>query len=160
MMALGDPAGAAAAPAAAESAVKVVTEAANVANSFLNRDTIKGGTESIMKLHESTSKAVLDFWGKILTVTHVSNPNVDPAGGDVSGDDQSSADLTAIVSLSAWDDWMLQSDAQMGYAVSRGILGAGAYQLELRRHTIDGNLLVQARAQAVKLGECSVELTN
>ncbi|KAJ8059762.1 hypothetical protein OCU04_011397 [Sclerotinia nivalis] len=160
-IAIGDPAGAAAAPAAAASAVKVATEAANVANSFLKPETIKaikGGAEAVLKLYESTSTAVNDIQSKIDDVTDASKVILKPAGGDVSGDDQSNADLAAIFSLAAWDDWMLQSDAQMVYAVEQSIGGAGAYQLELRRHAIDGKLLVQARAQAVKLGQEYIQL--
>lgn len=145
-IAIGDPEAAAAAPAAAESAIKVVSEAGSVANLFLKPETIegiKGGTEAILKLYERTSAAVND----------VAAVDLNSAGGDVSGEDQSNADLAAIVSIAAWDEWMIQSDEQMAYAVEQKIEGAGAYQAELRRHAIDGKLLVQARAQSVKLGK-------
>jgi hypothetical protein len=41
----------------------------------------------------------------------------------------------------------------MAYAAQQSIGGAEAYHSELKRHSIDGKLLVQVRAQAVKLGE-------
>ncbi|KAF7941575.1 hypothetical protein EAE99_001212 [Botrytis elliptica] len=150
-IAIGDPEAAAAAPGAAESAIKVVSEAGSLANLFLKPETIegiKGGTEAILKLYERTSAAVND----------VAAVDLNSAGGDVSGEDQSNADLAAIVSIAAWDEWMIQSDEQMAYAVEQKIEGAGAYQAELRRHAIDGKLLVQARAQSVKIGQEYVQL--
>ncbi|APA12273.1 hypothetical protein SS1G_10715 [Sclerotinia sclerotiorum 1980 UF-70] len=161
-LAIGDPAGAAAAPAAAASAVKVATKAANVENSFLKPQTIKAiksSTEAVFKLYQSTSTSVNDIRIKIDRGTdNTSKVVLNTAGGDVSGDNQPNADLAEILSLAAWDDWMLESDAQMAYAVAQSIGGAGAYQLELRRHAIDGKLLVQARAQAVKLGQEYIQL--
>ncbi|KAF7862988.1 uncharacterized protein EAF02_010537 [Botrytis sinoallii] len=150
-IAIGDPEAAAAAPGAAESAIKVVSEAGSLANLFLKPETIegiKGGTEATLKLYERTSAAVND----------VAAVDLNSAGGDVSGEDQSNADLAAIVGIAAWDEWMIQSDEQMAYAVEQKIEGAGAYQAELRRHAIDGKLLVQARAQSVKIGQEYVQL--
>ncbi|PQE19727.1 putative sterigmatocystin biosynthesis P450 monooxygenase stcF protein [Rutstroemia sp. NJR-2017a BVV2] len=141
-IAAGDPAGA----AAAASAVNVATKATNVAGFFLKSDTIKaikGGTEAVLKLYESTNAPKCD---------------VTTAGGDVSDDNQSNVDLAAVYGLAAWDDWILQSDTQMAYAVQQSIGGAEAYRLELRRHSIDRRLLVQARAQAVKLGQEYIQL--
>ncbi|TGO62760.1 hypothetical protein BELL_1103g00030 [Botrytis elliptica] len=150
-IAIGDPKAAAAAPGAAESAIKVVSEAGSLANLFLKPETIegiKGGTEAILKLYERISAAVND----------VAAVDLNSAGGDVSGEDQSNADLAAIVSIAVWDKWMIQSDEQMAYAVEQKIEGAGAYQAELRRHAINGKLLVQARAQSVKIGQEYVQL--
>ncbi|KAF7899254.1 uncharacterized protein EAF01_008467 [Botrytis porri] len=159
-IAIGNPAGAASAPTAAASAVKVISEAANVANSFVKPETIKAlksGTEAIFKLWTSTNTTVTDVRAQTLN-SSLPNINLNPVGGDVSGDDQVSSDLTSIVSLAAWDDWTLQTDSQLSFAVARSIRGAGAYQLELRRHAIDGKLLVQARAQAVKIGQEYLQL--
>ncbi|TGO07854.1 hypothetical protein BTUL_0242g00190 [Botrytis tulipae] len=159
-IAIGNPAGAAAAPTAAASAVKVISEAANVANSFVKPETIKAlksGTEAIFKLWTSTNTTVIDVRAQILS-NSLPSINLNPVGGDVSGDDQVSSDLASIVSLAAWDDWTLQTDSQLSFAVARSIRGAGAYQLELRRHAIDGKLLVQARAQAVKIGQEYLQL--
>jgi hypothetical protein len=109
-VAIGDPAGAAAAPAAAASAVNAATKADNVANSFLKSDTIKaikGGIETVLKLYESTSAALNDIQNKRDGVTDASKGNLTTTGGDVSGDNQSNANLAAIYGLATWDDWIL-----------------------------------------------------
>ncbi|APA11695.1 hypothetical protein sscle_08g064650 [Sclerotinia sclerotiorum 1980 UF-70] len=160
-LAIGNPTGAAAAPAAAASAVTTIAKAAaaGATNALIKPDTLKalkGGTEAIFKLWDSTNAIVTEVRAQSTRVP--SSINLNPAGGDVSGDDQGSADLTSIVSLAAWDDWMLQVDSQLSFAIAQKIEGAGAYQLELRRHAIDGKLLTQARAQAVKLGQEYLQL--
>jgi hypothetical protein len=109
-IAIGDPAGVAAAPAAAASAVNAATKADNVANSFLKSDTIKaikGGIETVLKLYESTSAALNDIQNKRDGVTDASKGNLTTTGGDVSGDNQSNANLAAIYGLATWDDWIL-----------------------------------------------------
>ncbi|CAD6444571.1 4a8bab2f-3030-4c8e-b008-82b0b8bc15d8 [Sclerotinia trifoliorum] len=158
-LAIGNPTGAAAAPAAAASAVTTIAKAASATNALIKPDTLKalkGGTEAIFKLWDSTNAIVTEVRAQSTRVP--SSINLNPAGGDVSGDDKGSADLTSIVSLAAWDDWMLQADSQLSFAIAQNIGGASAYQLELRRHAIDGKLLTQARAQSVKLGQEYLQL--
>ncbi|EDN99475.1 predicted protein [Sclerotinia sclerotiorum 1980 UF-70] len=59
---------------------------------------------------------------------------------------------SAIVTMAAWDKWLLEADDQMAFAVGQGIDGASAYQLGLRKHAINGKQLAQAQAEAVKSG--------
>ncbi|KAF7875154.1 hypothetical protein EAF04_002326 [Stromatinia cepivora] len=151
---LGDPEAAVEAPVEAEEAVKVIAAATGVENAFIKAETVgalKDGTEAIYKLFQSTSSTVIDIRFKMDLPP--SDINLNPAGWDVSGNGSNDADLEAIVNLAAWDDWTLQTDEQLAFAVAQNIGGAATYQLELRRHAIDGKLLTQARAQAVKLGQ-------
>ncbi|KAB8293891.1 hypothetical protein EYC80_009367 [Monilinia laxa] len=81
------------------------------------------------------------------------NPNIEiPSTGDISGTSQGDANAAAIVTMAAWDKWLLESDQQMAFAVENNIGGASAYQLALRKHAINGKQLAQAQAEAVKSG--------
>ncbi|QSZ36323.1 hypothetical protein DSL72_007449 [Monilinia vaccinii-corymbosi] len=78
------------------------------------------------------------------------NPNIQiPSTGDISGTSQGDADAAAIVTMAAWDKWLLESDQQMAFAVENNIDGASAYQLALRKHAINGKQLAHAQAEAV-----------
>ncbi len=153
-IAIGDPAGAAGAPAAAAGAAQTIAAAAKAEHAFLKPETIKslaGGIEAVQKLWETTQKTVIDIHAQ--SAISPSSINLSAVGGDVSGVDQGSADLTAIVSLAAWDSWTFEVDDQLSFAVEQSIGGATEYRLELRKHALDGKLLTQARAQAVKIGK-------
>lgn len=76
-----------------------------------------------------------------------------PIFDTVSGTAQGDADAAAIVTLAAWDKWILESDDQLSFAVGQGIGGASAYQLALRKHAINGKQLAQAQAEAIKAGQ-------
>ncbi|KAM3548669.1 hypothetical protein MY1884_009079 [Beauveria asiatica] len=80
-------------------------------------------------------------------------------GGHVSGSDITDADASLIMSLAAWDDWQLDSDQQMEWAVSQEIDGASEYRLALRKHAVHGRALAQAQAEAVKQGQEYVQAT-
>ncbi|CAD6449395.1 cedb2872-fd53-481d-ad67-19995e5eb0ca [Sclerotinia trifoliorum] len=81
------------------------------------------------------------------------NPNINiPSTGDISGTSRGDADAAAIVTMAAWDKWLLEADDQMAFAVGQSIDGASAYQLGLRKHAINGKQLAQAQAEAVKSG--------
>lgn len=82
-----------------------------------------------------------------------SNPEIDlPTTGVISGSTEGDADSAAIVTLAAWDIWILESDHQMEFAVSNEIEGASDYQLALRKHAINGKQLAQTQAEAIKAG--------
>lgn len=59
-------------------------------------------------------------------------------------------EASALAVVAAWDRWMLETDGQMESAVSAGIDGAAAYRTQLREHAIDGKLMTEAQAMAVK----------
>lgn len=81
------------------------------------------------------------------------NPNINiPSTGDISGTSQGDANAAAIVTMAAWDKWLLEADDQMAFAVENNIDGASAYQLALRKHAINGKQLAQAQAEAIKSG--------
>ncbi|KAL4866747.1 hypothetical protein BDV12DRAFT_172387 [Aspergillus spectabilis] len=62
-------------------------------------------------------------------------------------------DVSEIAALTAWDEWVLQSDLQMEFAVKQDIDGAREYRQALREHAMSGKLLAQAQAQTVKAGQ-------
>lgn len=81
------------------------------------------------------------------------NPNINiPSTGDISGTSQGDANAAAIVTMAAWDKWLLEADDQMAFAVENNIDSASAYQLALRKHAINGKQLAQAQAEAIKSG--------
>ncbi|RDW72357.1 uncharacterized protein DSM5745_07529 [Aspergillus mulundensis] len=83
-----------------------------------------------------------------------------PSFGDVTGSQGSDADANLIVSIAAWDDWELQADEQMRWAVEEeDITGAGEYRLALRKHAVHGRALSQAQAEAIKQGQQYVQAT-
>ncbi|KAL2821455.1 hypothetical protein BDW59DRAFT_181214 [Aspergillus cavernicola] len=75
-----------------------------------------------------------------------------PTSGDISGSSEGDSNARAILTLAAWDKWTLESDQQLQFAVTKGIGGAGAYQLALQKHGISGKALAQAQAEAIKAG--------
>ncbi|KAL7934087.1 hypothetical protein V8C35DRAFT_327538 [Trichoderma chlorosporum] len=148
-MCVGDPTGASGVGKsieAAEEAEKIANQvAADVTSDILKK--LQEVAASLGKLYPSVSQivsAVNDL---------ESNPDVDiPSVADISGTTKGDADSSAIVTMAAWDTWILESDDQMTFAVKNDIEGATAYQLALRKHAINGKQLAQAQAEAVKAG--------
>ena len=82
------------------------------------------------------------------------NPDADiPSIADISGTSQGDENAALIVTLAAWDRWVLESDEQMQFAVNQQIEGASEYRLALRKHAINGKQLAQVEAEAVKSGQ-------
>lgn len=109
---------------------------------------LKDVLEILDKVYESTSKLVEQ--AKTLEGTSFDTITATSVGND--------ADLNQIVGLKAWDDWMLDSDATLAFAVEQKIDGASEYRLELQKHALDGKLVCQARAQSVKAGQAYVQV--
>ncbi|KAK5994343.1 hypothetical protein PT974_04817 [Cladobotryum mycophilum] len=150
---IGNPAGGGGAAKAVEGAVKAATEAEKIADQVAAEvssgtlQKLKKVVEALGKLYPSVSKMVVAI--KDLQ----SNPNINvPSIADISGTTKGDADSAAIVTMAAWDTWVLESDSQMTFAVTNAIEGASAYQLALRKHAINGKQLAQAQAEAVKAG--------
>ncbi|KAL1728775.1 hypothetical protein EV714DRAFT_214375 [Schizophyllum commune] len=148
---IGDPAPAAEAPAQAEAAAASVAEVAEEA-AEVTKQTIKKSTlENINKVLEGLS-----------TMVHstIRDANaIDSAAAAGSGalapfpEEQGDGESQALVGVAAWDEWTLDVENQMAYAVSQSIDGSDQYLLELRKHAINGKLTTQASAQTVKAGQ-------
>ncbi|KAL1861501.1 hypothetical protein VTK73DRAFT_7066 [Phialemonium thermophilum] len=100
--------------------------------------------QSIDDLVESAEALDADPEGKM--------PQIDSVSGSGKGD----ANAAAIVTVGAWDKWILESDLQMDAAAE--IDGASEYQLALRKHHVNGKTLAQAQANAVNAGQEYVQL--
>ncbi|KAI1271857.1 hypothetical protein F5Y07DRAFT_403944 [Xylaria sp. FL0933] len=105
-----------------------------------------------MKAIESLYPAV---YGVVQAVHALeANPEADiPSITDISGTSQGDENAALIVTLAAWDRWVLESDEQMQFAVDKEIGGASEYRLALRKHAINGKQLAQITAEAVKSGQ-------
>ncbi|KAI0007799.1 hypothetical protein F4779DRAFT_642606 [Xylariaceae sp. FL0662B] len=142
-------------------AVKVVEEAETIAgqiHKLLSSDTLA-------KLKDCMAALGAIFPAIDVLVNAVEaledDPTVDiPTADSISGSRKGDADSAAIVTLAAWDKWILESDDQLEFAVSQGIDGASDYRLALRKHAINGKALAQAQAEAVKTGEQFVQLAT
>ena len=153
MMCVGNPAGAAAAPTQAAGAVKAVSAAAQAASSAVkvfDKDTME-----LLKNSIETSISLLDSTTKIAATMDSlkADPSADPPILTQAESAMGGREIDNIVVLAAWDKWALESDQQMEFAVGEGIEGASEYRLELKKHSVDGKLVTQARAQAIKAGE-------
>ncbi|GFF40818.1 hypothetical protein IFM46972_06340 [Aspergillus udagawae] len=124
-------------------AEKIAGEGKKVTSSTLK--SLLKGAGVLYKLYPTISDAVDSL--KLL--------QTDPGGAgkkitEVTGID---ADSAAIVSLADWDNWILQSDEQLEFAVKQEIEGAKEYRLALQKHAINSKALIQARAEAIKAGQ-------
>ncbi|KAL7812485.1 hypothetical protein V8C26DRAFT_437083 [Trichoderma gracile] len=152
-MCIGDPAGVGQAGEAVNGAVKAAKEAEEIAGQVAAEVTsgtlerLKEVVEALDKLYPSVSEMV-DAIKDLGT-----DPAVDiPSIADITGTTQGDADSEAIVTMAAWDTWILESDQQMTFALDNKIEGAAEYQLALRKHAINGKQLAQAQAEAIKAG--------
>lgn len=131
---------------AAEDAEKIADQVAAEVTSVTLKN-LKEVVGVLSKLYPSVSQIVTAVNGL------QSNPDIDvPSIADISGTTKGDADSSVIVTMAAWDTWILESDDQMVFAVKAGIEGATEYQLALRKHAINGKQLAQAQAEAVKAG--------
>lgn len=149
LLAVGDPAPAAGAPTEAANAVKAVQTAAESAKSVekildpSNLKALKDGVEAIGKLYDSSldiDKALNDLNNSGASLPIISDADSQPQ------------DISSLTQMAAWDKWALDVDAQMDFAVSNSIDGAAEYRLSLRKYSIDGKLVTQCRAEAIKAG--------
>ncbi|GLA05511.1 hypothetical protein AnigIFM60653_006002 [Aspergillus niger] len=103
--------------------------------------------QALERLYSSTADLVAAI------KKHESDPQADiPSYATVTGSSDGDADARAIISLAAWENWTLEADNQLAFAVGKSIAGASGYQLALRKQAVDGNALAQAQAEAVKAG--------
>ncbi|KAK1237728.1 hypothetical protein MKX07_003564 [Trichoderma sp. CBMAI-0711] len=152
-MCFGDPTAIGGAAEAVNDAVTAVEEAEGIPDQVaadVTSDTLKklrDVVEALDKLYPSVSDMV-DAVKDLAT-----DPAVDiPSIADITGTARGDADAEAIVTMAAWDTWVLESDKQMSFAVDNDIEGAAEYQLALRKHAINGKQLAQAQAEAIKAG--------
>ncbi|KAL1749163.1 hypothetical protein HDZ31DRAFT_28359 [Schizophyllum fasciatum] len=152
---VGDPGPAAEAPAQAAQAVAQVAEAAEAAAKVTEKLVKKSTLENIEKVIEVLSKTLESTLSFASAVDDAASGSatLSPFPPSPDGDE----DLQALVGVAAWDQWTLEAEDQMSFAVDEGIGGASDYLLELRKQAIDGKLTTQASAQAVKAGQECVQ---
>ncbi|KAI1496478.1 hypothetical protein F5X99DRAFT_414050 [Biscogniauxia marginata] len=86
------------------------------------------------------------------------DPNAEiPSSDTIPGLGSGDADAATLVTLASWDAWVLESDLSLKFAIDHYINTADTYQLILRKHAINGKLLAQAQAEAVKAGQQYVQ---
>ncbi|PHH90287.1 hypothetical protein CDD83_4088 [Cordyceps sp. RAO-2017] len=150
---LGNPGGGAGAAASVGQAVEAVVEAEKIVGQvgkFLTSGTLEKLIECVEALLEMVPvvESIVDAVGQLET-----DPSVEiPSSKNITGSNKSDADATVIVTMAAWDKWILESDQQIEFAVNEGIDGASDYRLALRKHAINGKQLAQAQAEVVKAG--------
>lgn len=150
---LGNPGGGPGAAASVGKAVEAVVEAEKLVGQvgkFLTSGTLEKLAECVKALYElfPVVESIVDAVGKFEL-----DPNFEiPSTGNISGTGKGDANAAAIVTVAAWEKWVLESDQQMEFAVNEGIDGASDYRLALRKHAINGKQLAQAQAEAVKAG--------
>ncbi|KAK8903975.1 hypothetical protein QC760_007413 [Botrytis cinerea] len=150
---LGSPGGVVQGAAAGRQAIGAVVAAEKIAGQ-VNKILSSGTLQTLLDCIEALGTLYPSVDTIVRTLIQFgNNPNIDiPTTGDISGTSQGDADAAAIVTMAAWDRWLLEVDDQMVFAVSQGIASASAYQLGLRKHAINGKQLAQAQAEAVKSG--------
>ncbi|RAQ61645.1 hypothetical protein COH21_012952 [Aspergillus flavus] len=150
---MGNPGGGSGAADAAGRAVKAVQDAEKMERQvgvIISSDVLKKLADAV--------KALSNLIPLVLTIVDaVKKFEMDrtikiPSTDDIAGSKIGNADATAIVTLAAWDKWVLDIDRQIGFAVENNIDGASDYQLALRKHGINGKQLAQAQAEAIKSG--------
>ncbi|PNP49637.1 hypothetical protein THARTR1_09648 [Trichoderma harzianum] len=136
-----------------EKGIEGAEEAENIANQVA-----ADVTSEILKELEEVVNALGKLYPSVSEIVKAvkeleSNPNVDvPSIADITGTTKGDADSSAIVTMAAWDTWILASDKQMTFGVDNEIEGATEYQLALRKHAINGKQLSQTQAEAIKAG--------
>lgn len=150
--------GAGGAEKAVEEGVSTVEKAEEIAGQVsmeLSSDTLKNLLDCVKVL-----QTIYPNITNIVTAVKAleGNPSAEiPTTGDISGSNQGDADANLIVTLAAWDKWVLQSDDQMQVAVDNNIGGAAGYRLALRKHAINGKQLAQVQTEAIKAGQQYVQ---
>ncbi|CDM30769.1 hypothetical protein DTO013E5_585 [Penicillium roqueforti] len=150
---IGDPAAAGGAEKAVDGAVEAVEEAEKITGqiekiiSSITLENLGKAAKALYKLYPSVVQVV----DAVKALESNSDTEI-PSMGDISGTTEGDADSAAIVTLAAWDVWILESDHQMEFAVKNEIGGASEYQLALRKHAINGKQLAQTQAEAIKAG--------
>jgi hypothetical protein len=136
-----------------DGAVEAVEEAEEIADqiekalSSVTLENLGKATKALYKLYPSVAQIV----DAVKDLEHTPDIEI-PSMGDISGTAEGDADAAAIVTLAAWEIWILESNQQMKFAVDNAIRGASEYQLALQKHAINGKQLAQAQAEAMKAG--------
>ncbi|KAB8234569.1 uncharacterized protein BDW43DRAFT_310231 [Aspergillus alliaceus] len=150
---MGNPGGGSGAADAAGRAVKAVQDAERISDQvgkILSSNTLKKLADAINALSNLIPLVliIVDAVEKFEMDNTIEIPSTD----DISGSKIGNADATTIVTLAAWDKWILDVDQQIAFAVENNIDGASDYQLALRKHGINGKQLAQAQAETIKAG--------
>lgn len=117
---------------------------------FLSSETfrkIAECTKGISEMYPKLQK-IIEILRKFQSGVNVKIPTRDQISGTSTGD----ANSAAIVAVSAWEKWVLESDDQMEFAVTQGIDSASDYRLALRKHAINGKQLALAQAESLNVG--------
>lgn len=112
-----------------------------------NMKNLKDATEAVANLYEATEK--------IAEMMETLSEDIDTDMPEVPDSNLGTKDQgrDGILTLGAWDQWTLEADDSMDFAVSREIGGAAEYRLELWKHAIDGKVAAQTRLQTIKAGQ-------
>ncbi|KNG88049.1 hypothetical protein ANOM_004109 [Aspergillus nomiae NRRL 13137] len=126
-------------------AAEEVEKRGEAVKSLLRSDVLKKiakGASTVYKLYPNISKAIKNLQEL------EKNPDADVRPiQEVQGD---AADADALLSIAEWDKWIEDANNGLALAVSEKVDGAAAFQSGLRKHSINGKLLAQAKAEAIK----------
>lgn len=137
--------------------IEDAVKAAEDAESIPNQDGVDISSRTLKTLGD-TMKALENLYPTVDGLVEAikcldTNPDAEiPPITDISGSSQGDADADAIMALSGWEKWKLESDEQLEFAVNHEILGASKYRLVLQKHGINGKALAQSEAEAIKAG--------
>lgn len=143
---------------AAEAAIETVVELEEEASAFaklISSDTLKNlkkCVEFLQALYPAIQQ-IVDAAKVLETDPSAKIPPTDTITGSSSAD----ADSAALVTVASWDKWIMEADLSLKFAVDNSIKTADTYQLALRKHAINGKLLAQAQAEAIKAGQQYVQ---
>ncbi|KAI1205187.1 uncharacterized protein F4807DRAFT_471206 [Annulohypoxylon truncatum] len=143
-----------AAEAAIETVVEFEKEAGAIAK-LISSDTLKSlkkCVEFLQALYPAIQQ-IVDAAKVLETDPSAKIPPTDTITGSSSAD----ADSAALVTVASWEKWITEADLSLKFAVDNSINTADTYQLALRKHAINGKLLAQAQAEAIKAGQQYVQ---
>ncbi|KAL4746999.1 hypothetical protein BDW72DRAFT_206864 [Aspergillus terricola var. indicus] len=137
-----------------EDAVDAVTKAEegapNIEGKKVSSDTLQTLGECMRAL-ETLYPKVEDLAKTIKKIE--SDPELEiPSLGDTTGSNYGDADAQMILALGCWDNWTSESDQQLEWAMGEEIGGASEYRLALRKHGVNGKVLAQVEAEAIRAG--------
>ncbi|KAB8268286.1 hypothetical protein BDV30DRAFT_245887 [Aspergillus minisclerotigenes] len=126
-------------------AAEEVEKSGEAVKSLLRSDVLKKiakGASTVYKLYPNISKAIKNLQEL------EKNPDADVRPiQEVQGE---AADADALLSIAEWDKWLEDANNGLAFAVTEQVDGAAAFQSGLRKHSINGKLLAQAKAEAIK----------
>ncbi|KAK2743428.1 hypothetical protein FQN57_004893 [Myotisia sp. PD_48] len=140
--------GGAEAPEKAAKGVKLAGEATKLAG----HQFLKLNSETLEKLLEC-ALIVQQIYPDIKEAVDELKGLEDDPDMEISSTPGVAGDAVSAESIAAWDTWLLETEDQLQFAISEEIPGAQEYQLALKKHAINGKLLAQTQAAAIKAGQ-------